>query len=526
MKKLLSTTLVFIIAFSILVIPDTAQAKTYKGFKYKVNSQRITITGYTGKAKNLIIPSYINGKRVTKIAKNAFWHWKGRSFSEIIVPDTIENIGLHAFDGVKTKKVYFGKRVKDLGWFNVPSADKKDTLSCIKVSKYNSSYKAEKGVLYNKKKTSLVYYPPNKKGKTFKLPKTVTCIEEQSFYHNRNLTKIKFNKKLKSIKQYAFEGAKKLSSVTLPSSLKKVSSDAFSECNKLSTVSVKKNSNLKVLSGTFAHLPSLKSVTVAKLKSYGENSFSHNKKLKKVTIKSGVKKIPYGMFYKCPNLKSVTIPKSVSKIEDAAFGYKDYNTKYGNFTIKGYKGSAAEKYAYSNGFTFKEIDDKKEALTAYKKILQNHPKKYRHFSLIYLDNNDVPELVVYDNDITESYIYTYYDTAVKEIDFVALIEMVEHEFCYYEKTGVYKSSDWYDGGPTGGWYKVYYNKLENGKVKTLDIYCEIDVGYSSPSFYGNKNGKITEQEFNDYLNKYTNGQKLTSPKHYKNTKNNRDSIIK
>lgn len=523
MKKLLSTTLVFIIAFSIFVIPNTAQAKSYKGFKYKVNSQKITITGYTGKSKKMIVPSYINGKRVTKIAKNAFWHWKGRTFSEIIVPDTIESIGLHAFDGVKTKKIYFGKNVKTLGWFNVPSADKKDTLSCINVSKNNLKYITQKGVLYNKKKTTLVYYPPNKKGKTFKLPTSVTCIEEQSFYHNRNLTTIKFNKKIKSIKQYAFEGAKKLSSITLPSSLKKVSSDAFSECNKLSTVSVKKNSNLKVPSGTFAHLPSLKSVTVAKIKSYGKNSFSHNKKLKKVTIKSGVKKIPYGMFYKCPSLKSVTIPKSVSKIEDAAFGYKDYNTKYDNFTIKGYKGTAAEKYADSNGLKFKDISDKIESLTSYKKLLQNHPKKYRYFSLIYLDNNDVPELVVYDNDITESYIYTYYDNAVKEIDFVALIETVEHEFCYYEKTGVYKSSDYYDGGPTGGWYKVYYNKLENGKVKTLDIYCEIDAGYSSPSFYGNKNGKITEQEFKDYLNKHTNGQKLTSPKVYKNTKSNRDS---
>ena len=58
------------------------------------------------------------------------------------------------------------------------------------------------------------------------------------------------------------------------------------------------------------------------------------------------------MFYKCPSLKSVTIPKSVSKIEGAAFGYKDYNTKYDDFTIKGYKGSAAEKYATDNGFKF------------------------------------------------------------------------------------------------------------------------------------------------------------------------------
>lgn len=357
-KKVLSIIIFFVIA-SIFAFPISVNSKelNYKCFKYKINSQKITITSYTGKAKKLIIPSYINGKRVTKIAKNAFWHWKGRSFSEIIVPDTIENIGLHAFDGVKTKKIYFGKNVKTLGWFNVPCIDnKKDALSCIKVSKYNSAYKSEKGVLYNKKKTALVYYPPNKKGKTFKLPKSVTCIEEQSFYHNRNLTTIKFNKKIKTIKLYAFEGAKKLSSVTLPSSLKKVSSDAFSECNKLSQITIKKNSNLKVPSGTFAHLPSLKSVTVAKIKSYGENAFNHNKKLKKVTVKSGVKKIPYGMFYKCPSLKSVTIPKSVAKIEDAAFGYKDYNTKYDNFTIKGYKGTAAEKYAKKNGFKFIALD--------------------------------------------------------------------------------------------------------------------------------------------------------------------------
>ena len=55
----------------------------------------------------------------------------------------------------------------------------------------------------------------------------------------------------------------------------------------------------------------------------------------------------------CENLKSVTIPKNIISIGDKAFGYKNWSyEKISPFTIYGYTGSDAKRYADDNGFSF------------------------------------------------------------------------------------------------------------------------------------------------------------------------------
>ena len=53
-------------------------------------------------------------------------------------------------------------------------------------------------------------------------------------------------------------------------------------------------------------------------------------------------------------MEFVYVPASVTEIEEGAFGYREYDNKLSNFTIYGIKGTAAEEYANSNGFTFVE----------------------------------------------------------------------------------------------------------------------------------------------------------------------------
>lgn len=60
-----------------------------------------------------------------------------------------------------------------------------------------------------------------------------------------------------------------------------------------------------------------------------------------------------------PYLKTITIPSSVTDIRNNAVGYttKDgwnYN-KVSGFTIKGYKGTEAERYARNNDFNFVQL---------------------------------------------------------------------------------------------------------------------------------------------------------------------------
>lgn len=72
--------------------------------------------------------------------------------------------------------------------------------------------------------------------------------------------------------------------------------------------------------------------------------------------------------------KKITIPDSVASIGEYALGYSDeWNDdenargfkKYDGFTIKGCKGTEAERYANDNGFTFVALDDGEPNPTVY-----------------------------------------------------------------------------------------------------------------------------------------------------------------
>ena len=95
-----------------------------------------------------------------------------------------------------------------------------------------------------------------------------------------------------------------------------------------------------------------------------EDAFMGCNKISKLLFKTD-KNITIGTraFDDCPLINVITIPKNVLKIGKNAFGYKW--KKSGNsykhirikgFTIKGYKGTAAEKYATDNGFKFVALD--------------------------------------------------------------------------------------------------------------------------------------------------------------------------
>ncbi|MBQ5347411.1 MAG: hypothetical protein IIU39_05130, partial [Ruminococcus sp.] len=64
-------------------------------------------------------------------------------------------------------------------------------------------------------------------------------------------------------------------------------------------------------------------------------------------------------FAECRKLNKITVPKTVKKIGRYALGYVNYYDgdydRNDNLVIKGYKNSAAQKYAKNNGFVFKKI---------------------------------------------------------------------------------------------------------------------------------------------------------------------------
>mgnify|MGYP003498906883 CR=1 FL=1 len=69
---------------------------TYDDFRYTIKrNNTITITGYNGYSSSVNIPSVIEGKPVTTIRDEAFFHCD--SLTSITIPNSVTTIGNYAF---------------------------------------------------------------------------------------------------------------------------------------------------------------------------------------------------------------------------------------------------------------------------------------------------------------------------------------------------------------------------------------------------------------------------------------------
>lgn len=147
-----------------------------------------------------------------------------------------------------------------------------------------------------------------------------------------------------------------LLSITIPSSVTEIEDGAFHSTFYLERVNL--NEGLESIGNrSFENSNSIKELKFpSTLKSIGEKSFYDNSSLVKLELNDGLETIGENAFLGCRSLKSVTIPASVTSIGEKAFGYFYDTQKIDDFTIYGYRGTAAETYANENGFTFIPLD--------------------------------------------------------------------------------------------------------------------------------------------------------------------------
>ncbi|MEE1126249.1 MAG: Ig-like domain-containing protein [Acutalibacteraceae bacterium] len=307
---------------------DTKLSYTVGGetFYYDVTDNKVTILVYEGNGKNVVIPNEIDGMPVTEIYVYAFA--KGESFNSITIP-------------------------KNVKYFPIEIFDRSYNIKEIIVDPENSNYSSVNGVLYNKDKTTLLYYPPAKAGSSFTIPSTVKEIGRTAFLRNKNLESIKIPNSVTILGDSSFDGCEKLKSVTLPDSITNMGVYVFANCNSLTTAKLSKNAQV------------------------GPYAFTHCKKLNSVTIPEGVETIYNCAFWECvalkdiklpdtlkeiksfafggAGIKNITIPKSVTLIVDKAIGYITNEEKNNDFVIYGYNGTEAERYAINNGFSFSTV---------------------------------------------------------------------------------------------------------------------------------------------------------------------------
>ena len=184
---------------------------------------------------------------------------------------------------------------------------------------------------------------------------TIGCsMCEGMFYGCNNLVDIKFtpDNKISIIPKSAFELAE-VKKIEIPASVKVIDDFAF-YTSRLSEL--KLNEGLETIGeSAFQVWGQLETVTLpSTVKTIGDYSFSYSG-LQEVNLNEGLESIGKQAFDGNMDMKSILVPKSVTNIGKQAIGYLQGKTIDG-FTIYGYTGTAAEKYADENGFTFIPLD--------------------------------------------------------------------------------------------------------------------------------------------------------------------------
>lgn len=310
-------------------------------YTYTVTNGEATIVDVEdGIAGEVIIPENLGNYTVTSIGESAFE--REAKISSVVIPDTVKTIDNYAFYGCfGIINIEFGNGLETIGTaafkncdglinIRIPTSVKTIYNSafsyCVNLSnvyisesvtaiymyafndcfrlkgiwvdKNNSNYASdEKGVLFNKDRSKLCYYPVGRTDREYVVPETVETINNYAFNNSAYLEKIVCGTNVKTIKEMSFENCKKLNEIIfLGDVLQVIEANAFRNCISLPNISIPD------------------SVT-----DIGDHAFDGCEKATSITIGKNVETIGFGAFWGCENVKNVHIPNNVVSMESSVF---------------------------------------------------------------------------------------------------------------------------------------------------------------------------------------------------------------
>lgn len=160
-------------------------------------------------------------KGITSISNGAFNSCK---ITEVTIPSTVKEIDRNAFfkcSKLKTVTIPAATKVIGEGSTSLlfgatpPAFNECTALKNVNIDKKNKYFCSVDGVVYNKKKTALVYYPSGKTATSFTIPSSVTKICGSAFADAQKLTSVTIGAKVNMIERTAFARCKKLKNVTI-----------------------------------------------------------------------------------------------------------------------------------------------------------------------------------------------------------------------------------------------------------------------------------------------------------------------
>lgn len=329
-KRMLSVLLAVIMVLSVMSTASVNSfAETSGDFSYTVNADgtSCTLTGYSGSEKELAIPEAIDGYTVTALGNSLFSFEKGPE--AIIIPKTVTSYN-HPFT------FSFSQIMKS-----------------VTVAEDNPAFSSLDGVLFNKDKTVLEYYPVAREAEAYVVPEGVQSIAGYAF-EDSQLVSVKLPRTLKSIGNYAFSHCTELTEIVIPDGTLSIGSSAFRNCEAMKSAFIP-DSATDLGSALFYSSAALESVRLPKdIKKIPASMLFECVSVKEFTIPSGVTEIEKQAFGRCTELSKVIIPESVVTIGSNAFMRSQSS---GPLTVYGVKGSYAEIYAAEKGFIFAEFTD-------------------------------------------------------------------------------------------------------------------------------------------------------------------------
>ncbi len=296
------------------------------GLSYDANEDGITctITGIgTCSDSDLIIPSEINGYKVTTIGKKAFYECY--ALTSIVLPDSVTSIGDDAFYWCHNlKDVYYQGNVEN--WLSIQFAGHYS----------NPCYSGANLYFNDVLVTELV------------IPDSVTSIGDFAFEGCASLTSITIPDSVTSIGDFAFDNCDNLVSITIPDSVTSIGYGAFAHCTSLPSITIPDSvtsigddaffgcSSLKYnLYDNAYYLGNANNPYVVLVQAISEDitsctinpntkliysyAFCSCTSLTSINIPDSVTSIGNSAFEGCDNLKNVTIGNSVASIDDFAF---------------------------------------------------------------------------------------------------------------------------------------------------------------------------------------------------------------
>lgn len=280
-----------------------AHAESYDFSYSELDDNCVMLTRYYGSDTDVIVPSEINGYRVTFLEET---FCANKNIKSVTIPESVEAIGDSAFGGCSNlESVQIGENVKGLGYYafggctSLKEITLPQSVGYIGRRAFNSCYALEE----------------------ITLPQNLEHIGEGAFYNCSALTDVTVNGNVSRVKEETFSGCSALKSVNFAANcVERIDKNAFTGCKELSEISgldSLKELGTDVFTDT-AWLAAKKQesplVTAGLVLIDGKNYAEED-----LAIPDGIVMIADKAFKGNTNIKSLTLPQSVERIGDMAF---------------------------------------------------------------------------------------------------------------------------------------------------------------------------------------------------------------